>query len=62
MSAAAALFWQEHDRYHDLVERFERNIEVKSPDSLSGRSGAYSCGCSWCAQAVEYYEYTGPRL
>ena len=62
MSAAATSFWQEYDRYHDLAERFERNIQITHPDSLSGRSGYYSCGCSWCAQEVKYYTYTGPRL
>ena len=62
MPSAAASFWQECDRYHTLTERFERSIDVTHPDSLSGRSGYYSCGCSWCAQEVTYYRYTGPRL
>jgi len=46
MSTAGAWFWQESDRYHDLAERFERNIEVTHPDSLTGRSGYYGCGCA----------------
>jgi hypothetical protein len=62
MSSAATSFWQESDRYHDLAERFERQIEITHPDYLTGRSGYYSCGCSWCAQEVKYYTYTGPRL
>lgn len=62
MSTAAAVFWQEDERYHELAERFQRGIEVTTPPSLSGRSGYYSCGCAWCAEAVTYDEYRGPRL
>lgn len=62
VSTAATTFWRNCERYHDLAERFERHVEVTCPDRLTGRSGYYSCGCSWCAQAVTYYEYTGPRL
>jgi hypothetical protein len=62
VSTTAATFWRNCERYHDLAERFERNIEVTHPDRLTGRSGYYSCGCSWCAQEVTYYEYTGSRL
>ena len=61
MSTAAASFWQECDRYHDLAELFDHNIEITHPDRLTGRSGYYSCGCSWCAREVEYYRYSGPR-
>ncbi|WP_336023175.1 hypothetical protein [Halobellus salinisoli] len=61
MSTAASSFWQEYDRYHDLAERFDRNIRITHPDSLTGRSGTHSCGCSRCARAVTYYTYAGPR-
>lgn len=61
MSTAASSFWQESDRYHDLVERFERNIEITHPDCLTGRSGYHSCGCSWCATAVKSPTYIGPQ-
>lgn len=43
MSAAPTSFWQDVDRYHDLAERFERNVAVTHPDILSRRSGTYSC-------------------
>ena len=62
MSTAAASFWQESDCYHDLAKRFERHIETAHPAYLTGRSGYYSCGCSWCAREVTYYRYSGPRL
>ncbi|QKG92651.1 hypothetical protein DVK05_10515 [Halorubrum sp. Atlit-8R] len=60
---AAASFWKECERYHELAERFQRGIRVTSPDRLTGRSGYYSeCGCAWCAEAVTYFEYRGERL
>lgn len=62
MSSAAARFWQNREHYHDLAERFERHIRITSPEYLTGRSGSYSCGCSWCAREVKYYTYTGPRV
>jgi hypothetical protein len=61
--AAAASFWEECERYHELAERFQRGIEITHPNRLTGRSGYYSeCGCSWCAEEVVYFEYRGERL
>lgn len=62
MTTAAALFWRDCNRYHALAKEFERNIEIVHPDYLTGRSGYYGCGCSWCATEVEYYTYRGPNL
>ena len=60
--STATWFWQECDRYHDLAKQVEQNVEITHPDRLSGRSGYYSRGCSWCATEVTYHEYRGPQL
>lgn len=63
MVSAASKFWSEMEKYHDLAQKIEENIVVTSPPRLTGRSGEYSwCGCSWCAQAVTYYEYRGGSI
>lgn len=56
-----ATFWRNCERYHDLVEWFERTIRATYSDRLTGRSGYDSYGYFWCAQEVTYYKFTGPR-
>lgn len=65
VSRHAAAFWQECDRYHGLAERFERNIEITHPGTMTGRhagcpSDNYCCG--YCVTTVRYYECRGERL
>jgi hypothetical protein len=59
----ATEFWSETERYHDLAESFERNIE------RHGASGYYECElngigghCPFCATNVMYYDYRGPKI
>lgn len=58
MSNAEAVFWRETQRYHDLAERVEENVEVTHPPYVTGRSvGCEFCyACFWHATAVTYYE------
>jgi hypothetical protein len=61
-SSRAATFWRETDRYHDLAQQFEENIE------RHGARGYYECELAWgghcpyCATNVTYYEYRGPNV
>ena len=58
----AAVFWIEMEKYHDLAEEFERNIEVTHPSRAKGEC-SHICGkCSWAASTVVYQEYRGERV
>lgn len=62
---AAKNFWSEaDDRHKEIAETFYKNIEIKSPKNVTGRSNRWVdyCGCSWCATCVKYKEYNGPRV
>jgi hypothetical protein len=63
---AAHEFWTNNDlteRHREIAKTYEMNVERTHP-----RTG-YSCDflpmyghCSWCATAVDYYEYNGPNV
>lgn len=65
----AARFWSELDRYHDLAERFERNIEYdrRAYDYVTSRR---MCSClDYCNRCsfpldgkVVRIEYRGPKV
>lgn len=56
-------FWQETERYHDLARRYEQNITIVHPPTVTGRTGCGFCyHCQWCATIVKYREYRGERV
>lgn len=58
-------FWQETERYHDLVQTFDENIELTHPDIVTSDGQLVSNWeqwCDWCASSVIYYEYRGPSI
>lgn len=56
-------FWNRTERYHDLAERFEKNIAIAHPAAVTGRTGCGLCyHCQWCATAFKYYKYCGEAL
>jgi hypothetical protein len=63
---AASEFWQETERYHELAETFETNIERTHPDIVTSDNQlcfpAFVSWCDWCASSVDYYEYRGPSV
>lgn len=51
-------FWNETVKYHDLVEEYERNIEVTHPGYVSSnRLAPYSNRGVWNTTSVVYYEH-----
>ncbi len=52
----ASRFWSENEKYHELAEEYERNIEITHPSSASCFCGD---NCPWAATNVKYYEYNG---
>ncbi len=59
-SSAASRFWRNCDRYHDLAERFTRDIAVVHPGEISGRlrSCPWKTPCDgYCRTTVVYYEH-----
>jgi hypothetical protein len=62
MSEYAAEFWRETERYHDMAAEYEQHVETTHPSVVTGRTGCGFCyHCGWCATAVTYREYRGPR-
>jgi hypothetical protein len=66
MSSAEAQFWREQEKYHDLAEQFEQNIERTHPYYVDSR-GMCVCldltsYCTWATTSVDYYEYRGERI
>lgn len=61
MSIKEQKFWRECEKYHDLAEQFDRNIEITHPDYVKNwdRWCTYS---TWGTTAVVYYEYRGERI
>ena len=57
----ASVFWREREEYHDLVEEYERNIEVTHPDYVTSRRMCpclkYCSWCGWATTSVVYYEH-----
>ncbi len=56
----ASTFWRRCHRYHELAERFARDVAITHPDGISGRhpgcpGDTECCGC--CATGVDYYEH-----
>ena len=59
-SSAASRFWQNCERYHDLAERFARDIAVVHPGEISGRlrSCPWKTECDgYCRTTVVYYDH-----
>lgn len=57
----ARRFWNETERYHDLVEQYERDIEFTHPPYVTGM--CWICGgCSWHNTSVKYYEHRGESI
>ena len=61
-------FWEECEKYHELVKHFERNIVTQHPDSVSSRdkcvclSKGLSNFCTYAKTSVEYYDYNGTSI
>lgn len=58
-------FWTDADQKHkEIARKFYKNIEYQHPKHLSGRSSRDFgwCNCSWCATAIKYPTYTGPKI
>lgn len=63
MSHYASRFWQSCDRYHDLAERYERDIEITHPGHVtSDRLSPFTYYGTWNRTAVLYYEYRGESV
>lgn len=62
MASYASEFWAETERYHDLAETYERNIEVTHPDYITtDRLCPFASWCKWHRTAIVYREYRGPK-
>lgn len=62
MTEHVSRFWSETERYHELVEEYERNIETTHPDYItSDRLCSFARWCKWHRTAVTYRDYRGPR-
>lgn len=67
MSSAEHEFWMNgRDEYQELAERFERGIELQSPETVTSKR---MCGCldycnfcGWAATTVQYYSYEGESV
>lgn len=57
-------FWRSNSKYHELAIEYESDIELESPNRLSGRSprGTSFCNCGYCATRITYPTYTGSRV
>lgn len=60
-------FWTTADERHkEIAETFYKNIEYKHPGSVTSKRMCpcldYCSWCGWAATAVQYPEYTGPRV
>jgi hypothetical protein len=64
MSKYERLFWENCNRYHDLAQKYESNIEVTHPNGITsdGRGTRLSHIDGWNETAVTYYEYRGERV
>lgn len=66
MVTHATKFWQDCDRYHDLAEEYERNIEEYHPGSVTSQRMCvcldYCSYCGWAASKVTYYRHNGPNF
>lgn len=69
MNKYQKLFLDDCERYHDLARKFQDNIEITHPSSVTSRRKRRICGCgdytSYCTRAVssvKYYEYQGEKL
>ncbi len=61
MSKRDREFWTGDHRYESLAKRFERNVEIRSPQSFRN----CRCGfrhCAYDASTVTYYEYRGAAV
>lgn len=61
MTEPAREFWTGENEYQDLAKRYERGIEIVSPEY------SRNCRCGWpyCtygASTVTYYEYRGESI
>lgn len=63
MTTKTGEFWSEMERYHDLAEMYERNIEVTHPDYVTSDNVGHELisHSKWGASNVIYHEYRGPR-
>lgn len=64
MTSYVSRFWQECERYHDLAERYQRNIEVTHPDVVtSNRLKPWFARCSkYDRTCVVYLKYRGESI
>lgn len=67
----SASFWSDAPERHQRIARtFYENIEHKHPPSITSRGASESSHievdlfgyCDWSNTAIEYPEYTGPRV
>lgn len=60
----AKAFWENNEKYHDLVETFDRGIKYYSPEYATGGRMCTWCSryCSWGATEIVYSEYRGERI
>lgn len=67
MSSAEHEFWMNgREEYQELAEQFERDIELKYPESVTSKRMCacldYANWCGWAASAVTYYSYEGESI
>lgn len=66
MSLKEGKFWRNLEKYHSLAEDFERNIQIKHPNSVSSKGMCpclkFSNYCGWSASKVKYLKYTGGQV
>lgn len=58
-----ARFWRETERYHDLVEQYDRNTEITHPGYITtDRLYPHGYLSRWDRTAIKYREYRGPSI
>ena len=66
MSLKESEFWRDCEKYHNLAESFERNIELLHPNIVTSKRMCpcleYCNYCGWASSSVNYYEYRGERI